>query len=130
MRCARILDVAIGQAGHPDEQAMRQASLEQIKVLLASGPESSNLSGLEAIRNFIGELTVRLGLIELRDQILANSVTAKQAHQHETGLRQWVKAKVNKLDLGSYGTVTTRDFHQVARQMSADVLRLLKGERS
>ncbi|WP_146048014.1 MULTISPECIES: hypothetical protein [Micrococcales] len=130
MRCARILDVAIGQAGHPDEQAMRQASLEQIKVLLASGPESSNLSGLEAIRNFIGELTVRLGLIELRDQILANSVTAKQAHQRETGLRQWVKAKVNKLDLGSYGTVTTRDFHQVARQMSADVLRLLKGERS
>ena len=109
---------------------MRQASLEQIKVLLASDPESSNLSGLEAIRNFIGELTVRLGLIELRDQILANSVTAKQAHQHETGLRQWVKAKVNKLDLGSYGTVTTRDFHQVARQMSADVLRLLKGERS
>lgn len=130
MRCARILDVAIGQAGHPDEQAMRQASLEQIKVLLASGPESSKLSGLEAIRNFIGELTVRLGLIELRDQILANSVTAKQAHQRETGLRQWVKAKVNKLDLGSYGTVTTRDFHQVARQMSADVLRLLKGERS
>jgi len=130
MRCARILDVAIGQVGHPDEQAMRQASLEQIKVLLASGPESSNLSGLEAIRNFIGELTVRLGLIELRDQILANSVTAKQAHQRETGLRQWVKAKVNKLDLGSYGTVTTRDFHQVARQMSADVLRLLKGERS
>lgn len=130
MRCARILDVAIGQAGHPDEQAMRQASLEQIKVLLATGPETSNVSGLEAIRNFIGELTVRLGLIELRDQILANSVTAKQAHQRETGLRQWVKAKVNRLDLGRYGTVTTRDFHQVARQMSADVLRLLKGEQS
>ena len=67
MRCARILDVAIGQAGHPDEQAMRQASLEQIKVLLANGPESGTISELEAIRNFIGELTVRLGLIELRD---------------------------------------------------------------
>lgn len=130
MRCARILDVAIGQAGHPDEQAMRQASLEQIKVLLANGPESGTISGLEAIRNFIGELTVRLGLIELRDQILANSVTAKQAHQRETGLRQWVKAKVARIDLGRYGTVTTRDFHQVARQMSADVLRLLKGDQS
>lgn len=130
MRCARILDVAIGQAGHPDEQAMRQASLEQIKVLLANGPESGTIAGLEAIRNFIGELTVRLGLIELRDQILANSVTAKQAHQREIGLRQWVKAKVARIDLGRYGTVTTRDFHQVARQMSADVLRLLKGDQS
>ena len=128
MRCARILDIAIGQAGHPDEQAMRQASLEQIKALLAADPDVSRISGLEAIRNFIGELTVRLGLIELRDQILANSVTAKQAHQRETGLRHWVKAKINRLDLGRYGTVTTRDFHQVARQMSADVLRLLKGE--
>lgn len=128
MRYARILDVAIGQAGHPDEQAMRQASLEQIKALLAGGPEAANIPGLVAIREFIGELTVRLGLIELRDQILANTVTAKQAHQRETGLRQWVKAKVSRLDLGRYGTVATRDFHQVARQMSADVLRLLKGE--
>lgn len=128
MRYARILDIAIGQAGHPDEQAMRQASLEQIKALLAGGPEAANISGLEAIRNFIGELTIRLGLIELRDQILANTVTAKQAHQRETGLRQWVKAKVGRLDLGKYGAISTRDFHQVARQMSADVLRLLKGE--
>lgn len=127
MRYARILDVAIGQAGHPDEQAMRQASLEQIKALLAGGTEAANISGLESIRDFIGELTIRLGLIELRDQILANTVTAKQAHRRETGLRQWVRAKVSKLDLGRYGTVSTRDFHQVARQMSADVLRLLKG---
>lgn len=128
MRYARILDVAIGQAGHPDEQAMRQASLEQIKALLAGGPEAASIPGLVSIRDFIGELTVRLGLIELRDQILASTVTAKQAHQRETGLRQWVKAKVSRLDLGRYGTVSTRDFHQVARQMSADVLRLLKGE--
>ncbi|MHA6694847.1 hypothetical protein [Homoserinimonas sp. A520] len=128
MRYARILDVAIGQAGHPDEQAMRQASLEQIKALLAGGPGAASIPGLVSIRDFIGELTVRLGLIELRDQILANTVTAKQAHQRETGLRQWVKAKVSRLDLGRYGTVSTRDFHQVARQMSADVLRLLKGE--
>ncbi|MGN5734715.1 hypothetical protein [Arthrobacter psychrochitiniphilus] len=127
MRCARILDTAIGLAGHPDEQAMRQASLEQIKSLVMGGPDAYKISGLEAIRNFIGELTVRLGLIELRDQILANTVTAKQAHQRESGLRQWVKAKINRLDLGRYGTVSTRDFHQVARQMSADVLRLLKG---
>lgn len=127
MRCARILDVAIGQAGHPDEQAMRQASLEQIKALLA-GPEAPLLTGLQAIRNFIGELIVRLGLNELRDQIVAKTVNAKQAHRLESGLRQWVRAKVSRLDVGQYGTVSTREFHQVARQMSADVLRLLRGE--
>lgn len=127
MRFSRILDVAIGEAGHPDEQAMRQASLEQIKALLANGPDVATISGLAAIRDFVGELTIRLGLIELRDQILANTVTAKEAHKREAGLRQWVKAKVSRLDLGKYGKVSTGEFHQTARQMSADVLRLLKG---
>lgn len=128
MRCARILDVAIGQAGHPDEQAMREASLAQIKALVIGGTDSAAISGLEAVRNFIGELTVRLGLVELRDQILAKSVTAQEALAREKGLRQWVKAKAAKLDLGKYGRVATTEFHQVARQMSVDVLRLLRGD--
>lgn len=128
MRCARILDIAIGQAGHPDEQAMREASLAQVKVLVVGGPDSAAVSGLEAVRDFIGELTVRLGLVELRDQILAKSVTAQEALTRERGLRQWVKAKAARLDLGKYGRVSTSEFHQVARQMSADVLRLLRGD--
>ncbi|BDZ45243.1 hypothetical protein GCM10025866_11520 [Naasia aerilata] len=127
MRFARILDVAIGQAGHPDEQAMRQASLEQIKALLSAGTDGARPTGMEALRDFISELTVRIGLIELRDQVLAKTVSPKQAQQRETGLRQWVSAKVQGIDLGQYGRVSTRDFHQVARQMSADVLRLLRG---
>lgn len=128
MRCARILDVAIGQAGHPDEQAMREASLAQVKALVVGGPDSAAISGLEAVRDFIGELTVRLGLVELRDQILAKSVNAQEALAREKGLRQWVKAKAARLDLARYGRVSTTEFHQVARQMSADVLRLLRGD--
>lgn len=128
MRYARILDIAIGQAGHPDEQAMREASLAQVKALVVGGPDSAAISGLEAVRDFIGELTVRLGLVELSDQILAKSVTVKEALAREKGLRQWVKAKAARLDLGKYGRVATTEFHQVARQMSVDVLRLLRGD--
>ncbi len=124
MRCARILDMAIGQATHPDEQALRQASLEQIKALTAdqTGPE---ISGIESIRTFIGELTLRFGLVELRDQILAKTLTPKQALQHEKGLRQWVRAKISRLDIGQYGQVSPTQFHQVARQMTSDALKLL-----
>lgn len=127
MRCARILDVAIGQAGHPDEQAMREASVAQVKALVAGTPEALTVSPLESVRSFIGELTIRLGLIELRDQYLAKLMTAAQSRAREKGLRQWVRAKVARLDLGKYGRVSTTDLHQVARQMSADVLRLLRG---
>jgi len=128
MRCARILEVAIGQAGHPDEQAMREASVAQVKALVAGTPEAATISPLESIRDFIGELTVRLGLIELRDQYLAKEMTAAESRNREKGLRQWVKAKIARLDLGRYSQVSTTQLHQVARQMSADVLRLLRGE--
>ncbi|MBO0675867.1 hypothetical protein JRC04_00150 [Mycolicibacterium sp. S2-37] len=126
MRCARILDVAIGQAGHPDEQAMREASLAQIKALV-SGDVGASVSPVQAVRDFIAELSIRLGLIELRDQILTNETSVAQSRQREKGLRQWVKAKVAGLDLARYGQVSTGQLHQLARQMSADVLRLLRG---
>lgn len=128
MRCARILEVAIGQAGHPDEQAMREASVAQVKALVSGAPEAANISPLESVRDFIGELTVRLGLIELRDQYLAKAMTAAESRSREKGLRQWVKAKVARLDLSKYQGVSTAGLHQVARQMSADVLRLLRGD--
>jgi len=128
MRCARILEVAIGQAGHPDEQAMRDASVAQVKALVSGTPEAADISPLAAVRNFIGELTVRLGLIELRDQHLAKAMTAAESRTRVNGLRQWVRAKIARLDLGRYGTVSTAQLHQVGRQMSADVLRLLRGE--
>ncbi len=128
MRCARILEVAIGQAGHPDEQAMRDASVAQVKALISGTPEAANISPLEAVRDFIGELTVRLGLIELRDQYLAKAMTATESRTREKGLRHWVRAKISRLDLGKYGGVSTTELHQVARQMSADVLRLLRGD--
>lgn len=128
MRCARILDVAIGQAGHPDEQAMREASVAQVKALVSGAAEAAEASPLESVRDFIGELTVRLGLVELRDQYLAQMMTAAESRTREKGLRQWVRAKVARLDLAKYGRVSTTELHQVARQMSADVLRLLRGD--
>ena len=79
------------------------------------------------MRDFIEELSIRLGLIALRDQILANTMTAAQSRLREKGLRQWVRAKVAGVDLARYGRVSTGQLHQVARQMSADVLRLLRG---
>lgn len=127
MRCARILDVAIGQAGHPDEQAMREASLAQIKGLVSGDENAASLSPVEAVRDFIAELSIRLGLIELRDQILTNATSVALSRQREKGLRQWVKAKVGGLDLARYGQVSTGELHQLARQMAADVLRLLRG---
>lgn len=125
-RYNRILEVAIGEAGHPDEHAMRRAALEQVKAVLSVNPDQAP-TALEAVRSFIGELTVQIGLVELSDQYLAEKMSPAQAERAEVGLRAWVSAKIKRLDLATYGTVSTDQLHQVARQMSVDVLRLLQG---
>ena len=118
-----ILNLVLGDAGHPDEAAVRIAALEQVKVL--TSPEGQSRSALEAIRAFIGQLVVQLGLVELRDQILAGTTNKQDAKRRETSLRQWVASKIHNLDLAPYGTVTARDCHVAAFKMAADALRLM-----
>jgi len=52
----------------------------------------------------VGEITLQLGLVELRDQILAGSATPEAATKEENGLRSWIRAKLRGLNLGKYGT--------------------------
>jgi hypothetical protein len=122
-RNSAILNLVLGDAGHPDEAAVRVAALEQVKVITSA--EGQNRSALEAIRAFIGQLVVQLGLVELRDQILAGTATKQDAKRRETRLRQWVASKIHNLDLAHYGTVTSRDCHTAAYRMAGDALRLM-----
>lgn len=123
MRCARLLDLVLGDAGHPDEAAVRKAAAQQVKRIL--NPEESPPSAVESVRDLIGEMTMQIGLVELRDQILASQTTGQDATRKERGLRQWIAAKIRALDLGKYGTVTSTDCHRAAHVMIRDALRLL-----
>lgn len=123
-RNAAILDLVLGDAGHPDEAAVRAAALEQVKLLTA--PEGATRTTLEALRAFIGELVVRIGLVELRDQILAKTASRAEVRRRETVLRQWVASKVHHLDLARYGSVSSRECHTAAARMATDALRLMR----
>ncbi len=123
MRCARLLDLVLGEAGHPDEAAVRKAAAQQVKKILSS--DESPPSAVESVRDLIGEMTLQIGLVELRDQILANQTTGQDATRKERGLRQWIAAKIRALDLAKYGTVTPSDCHRAAHMMIRDALRLI-----
>lgn len=127
MRAARILDLVLGEAGHPDEAAVRAAALEQIKAL--SSEEGRTRTALSAVRAFVGDLVVRLGLVELRNQIHAGTTSFQDARRRENALKQWVASKVRTMNLAVYGTVTARECHSVAFQMARDALRLLRSSR-
>ena len=118
-----ILNLVLGDAGHPDEAAVRTAALEQVKVL--TGADGQRRTAAEALRAFIGQLVVQIGLVELRDQILAGATTKDEARRKETGLKQWAASKVHGLNLAKYGTVSSLDCHKAARDMARDALRLM-----
>ena len=122
-RCARLLDLVLGDAGHPDEAVVRKAAAQQVKRILTEGAPPSPV---QAVRDFVGEMTMQLGLVELRDQILRGAATTSQVVQKERGLRQWITAKLRSLDLGGYGRVTATDCHQAAARFAHDALRLLR----
>jgi hypothetical protein len=123
MRCARLLDLVLGDAGHPDEAAVRRAAAQQLKRIL--DPALEPPSAVEAVRDLVGEITLQLGLVELRDQILAGSATAEAATKKENGLRSWIRAKLRGLNLGKYGTITSTDCHRAAYSLWRDAQRLL-----
>lgn len=123
MRCARLLDLVLGDAGHPDEAAVRRAAAQQLKRIL--DPALDPPSAVEAVRDLVGEITLQLGLVELRDQILAGSATPEAATKKENGLRSWIRAKLRGLSLGKYGTVTSTDCHRAAYSLWRDAQRLI-----
>ncbi len=123
MRTARLLDLVLGDAGHPDEAVIRKSAAEQVKKILDQ--DAVPPSAAESVRNFIGEITLQYGLVELKDQILSGATTGRQATYKEQGLRQWIRAKLRTLDLGQYGAVTAANCHGVAYALWRDALRLI-----
>jgi hypothetical protein len=122
-RCAAILDLVLGEAGHPDEQAIRSAAIEEVKKIMNS--QAPQQSALESVRDFIGALAVQIGLVELGKRILAGTTSRQDAARKERDLKQWVASKIRALDLLQYGTVHSTRCHQVAYDMARNALRLM-----
>lgn len=122
-RCAAILDLVLGEAAHPDEQAIRSAAIEEVKKIMNN--QAPQQSALESVRDFIGTLAVQIGLVELGKRIQAGTTSKTDAARKERDLKQWVAAKIHGLDLAQYGTVRNVRCHQVAFDMARNALRLM-----
>lgn len=124
---ARILDAALGDAGHPDDYALRRATAEHLKsVLLAKTPPDPE----DTIREFIGEWIFQLGLVELRAQAAAGRLVPQQAARAERRLRDWLSRRVRGVSLPRLGRLSVQAFSDIAAKVTAEALRLLRAGRS
>jgi len=122
-QAVKIVALILGDDGHPDEAALRQAATQQVKRILGEGTE---VPPEGAIRGLVGELIFRLGLTELKDQINAGTLDGKQAAVRERSLRGWIAAKLRALPIGTSGQVTRSELHQATADLAHKALRILR----
>lgn len=122
-QAVKIVSLILGDDGHPDEAAVRQAATQQVKRILIEGTE---VPPADAVRGLVGELIFRLGLTELKDQINAGTLDGKQAAAREQSLRGWVAAKLRALPIGTSGQVTRAELHQATAELAHRALRIVR----
>lgn len=123
-RISRLVTLMIGDDGHPDDRAIRQAATEQVKKIVATDREPPTAS--EAIKGFVSAYIFQLGLVELQDQITNGTLDGNEAVTRERMLRGWIDAKVRGLDIDAAPALSANSLHQAAADLAQRAIRVLR----
>lgn len=113
-RCRYILDKVLGAPGSLEEQVLRRASLEALKVLAADKDATPD----RAVEAFLAEYVYQAALVELTSAKAAKRLTPDQVLAREKSLKQWIQKKVT-----FSGVVDGPRFSVRALMAKADTLR-------
>ena len=123
-RISRLVTLMIGDDGHPDDRAIRQAATEQVKKIVATDKEPPTAA--EAIKGFVSAYIFQLGLVELQDQITNGTLDGNEAVTRERMLRGWIDAKVRGLDIDAAPALSANSLHQAAADLAQRAIRVLR----
>lgn len=123
-RISRLVTLMIGDDGHPDDRAIRQAATEQVKKIVATDSEPPTAS--EAIKGFVSAYIFQLGLVELQDQIINGTLDGNEAITRERMLRGWIDAKVRGLEVDASPALSANSLHQTAADLAQRAIRVLR----
>lgn len=123
-RISRLVALMIGDDGHPDDRAIRQAATEQVKKIVATDAEAPTAS--EALKGFVSAYIFQLGLVELQNQITNGTLDGAEALTRERMLRGWIDAKVRGLDIDAARALTANTLHQAAADLAQRAVRVLR----
>lgn len=122
-QCAAIVDAVLGEGGHPDEQALRKASLESLKQILQS---ESPPGEIEAVRGFVVNFVFELTLVELQADLDAGAVDAAESARREKGIRRYLERRVNQVRLPESGQVKSSDLRAIAARIAGEAIRVMR----
>ncbi|QOV33261.1 hypothetical protein IM697_23765 [Streptomyces ferrugineus] len=124
---SRILQAILGDAGHPDEAALRRATVKHVKdVLLAAEPPTPE----DSLRGLVAEWIYELGLVELQSQKASDNLTPEEAVRKQGWLRSWLQRKVRHISVPDTRRMTVKEFTATAARVTREALRILRAGRS
>jgi hypothetical protein len=123
VQLARIIDATIGEAGHPDDYALKRATIEHLKtVLLANTPPPPEVS----IRNFVAEWIFQQSLVELQAARATRGRTQQQVDRAERQLRDWLKRRVQRIEISTQSRPSVQNLADITAKITGEALRLIK----
>ncbi|MFB8749060.1 hypothetical protein [Streptomyces parvulus] len=124
---SRILQAVLGDAGHPDEAALRRATVKHVKdVLLAAEPPTPE----DSLRGLVAEWIYELGLVELQSQKASDNLTPEAAVRKQGWLRSWLQRRVLHISVSDTRRMTVKQFTDTAARVTREALRILRAGRS
>lgn len=103
-QCDRIIQAILGNETHPDDNALRRASVEAVAAILTAGTEPAPI---EVVRGLVAELVWQQGLVELRAR-RSSGTDAHTVNGLEKRVKAWIKASVQAMPAPATGFMTVK----------------------
>lgn len=124
---SRILQTVLGDAGHPDEAALRKAATRYVKAVLLDPQPPAQQDGL---RGLVTEWIYELALVELGSQKAQGNLTAQEAIVKQRLVRSWLERRLKHINIPDTRHMTVREFSTTAAEVTGEALRMLRARRS
>lgn len=125
-QCERIAEAVLGDAHHPDDHALKRATLEHLKnILVGESPPSPE----DSIKGFVTEWIFQLGLVELQAESKDKSLTPQQVVNTENMIKNYLQSRVNQLISLQSGNLSINRIANLTARITNEVIKLLKVRR-
>lgn len=122
-QAAEILDAVLGEGSHPDEAALRRASLEALKEVLAANDEPEPI---DSLRSFVTNFVFEQSLVELQRQMTEAGLTTEEAAEQERTIKNYLAVRVKRVKMPASGNLHPSDIKNEAVRLTKEVIKLLR----
>lgn len=122
-KCAYIVDTLLGAPSHPDEVALRAATLRtMVEIQKAKEP----LTTAQQMELFLQHLAYEQVLVELTSQRRADSITPQRAKEIEDKAKKYLRASVRAMQLPKMAKLTAQAFVSSAATLAHKVFTVFR----